>query len=604
MGFEPREKIKDFWRKTLRPWLQDYQWPLVGGLALLAGVLGFLGFRQLYLSRGEAHTLGDIFYLTLQLFSMKSGAVSGPKPWELELARFLALSLTAFAAAKALLVIFHQQFQLLKLRFLKNHVVICGLGRKGLTMAREFRQAGKKVVVLEHDGHNPLLSDCRNLKVLVILGNAANKDHLRKARLLKARHLIAVCGDDGANVEIAVHAAGLLGDHPDKALNCFVHLVDPDLCRLLREREIITGKLPFFRQEFFNIYDSGARALLKDHLDSSGSWKSAARPPHLLIIGLGAMGRSLVLHAARAGWGHYRRTGVPLRLTLVDRKAPDKVEALALSYPRLNEACRITALKMDVQSLEFKKGDFLWDKQGNCDLTDVHVCFDNDTLGLTTALTLYQKLRNRPIPIVVRMGHEAGLAGLLQGIAGCGSGFSNVQVFGLLDRSCRPEVVLGGTHEVMARAIHENYVKECLEEGQTLETNSSLVPWEVLPEYLKESNRQQADHIGVKLKAVNCGIAPLTDWEAGDFQFSDEEVILLAQMEHTRFMEEKKAAGWIYGPGKKDPKRKTHPCLLSWDGLPPEEQIKDINTVRGLPAFLSRVDLQIYRLNQCEQPAE
>jgi hypothetical protein len=129
---------------------------------------------------------------------------------------------------------------------------------------------------------------------------------------------------------------------------------------------------------------------------------------------------------------------------------------------------------------------------------------------------------------------------------------------------------------------------------------------------LKESNRRQADQIGAKLKAVNCGTAPLTDWDAGDFQFSIEEVDRLAQMEHTRWMEEKKSAGWRYSPGEKDDKRKTHSCMLPWigqpgiaqgQGLPEEEKLKDIKTIQGLPSFLSRVDLQIYRLNQCERSA-
>jgi hypothetical protein len=99
----------------------------VGALVLLAGVLGFFGFRKLLLSLGKAHTPWDIFYLTIQLFSMQSGAVPGPKPWELELARFLAPSLSAFTAAKALLAIFHQHLQLLKLRFLWMEEKIGGL---------------------------------------------------------------------------------------------------------------------------------------------------------------------------------------------------------------------------------------------------------------------------------------------------------------------------------------------------------------------------------------------------------------------------------------------------------------------------------------------
>jgi hypothetical protein len=134
------------------------------------------------------------------------------------------------------------------------------------------------------------------------------------------------------------------------------------------------------------------------------------------------------------------------------------------------------------------------------------------------------------------MGHEAGLAGLLQGIEGCVGGFANLQPLGLLDRSCRPEIVLGGTHEVLARAIHEQFISDNPKKEGTPEDKESLKPWDELPEDLKESNRRQADHIWVKLKA-------------GDFQFSDPEVDLLAIREHQRWMEEKKETGWKYAPG-------------------------------------------------------
>jgi hypothetical protein len=43
---------------------------------------------------------------------------------------------------------------------------------------------------------------------------------------------------------------------------------------------------------------------------------------------------------------------------------------------------------------------------------------------------------------------------------------------------------------------------------------------------------------------------------------------------HESWLEEKRAAGWTYGPVK-DPERKTHPCFVPFTGLPPEQQAKD-----------------------------
>jgi len=116
-----------------------------------------------------------------------------------------------------------------------------------------------------------------------------------------------------------------------------------------------------------------------------------------------------------------------------------------------------------------------------------------------------------------------------------------------------------------------------------------------LPEHLKESNRQQADDIGVKLKAVGCGVAPLIDWDAPLFAFEADEIERLARLEHDRWMTARLEEGWRYGP-KKDDDAKTHPCLRPYDQLPPHEQDKDRHAVRQVPHRLAQVGFRVYRL--------
>jgi len=79
-------------------------------MALATLVLGFIGFSKLSTSLGENRSFLDIFYLTLQLITLESGAVPGPVPWELEMARFFAPLIAAYAALRALMLIFRQQF--------------------------------------------------------------------------------------------------------------------------------------------------------------------------------------------------------------------------------------------------------------------------------------------------------------------------------------------------------------------------------------------------------------------------------------------------------------------------------------------------------------
>lgn len=43
---------------------------------------------------------------------------------------------------------------------------------------------------------------------------------------------------------------------------------------------------------------------------------------------------------------------------------------------------------------------------------------------------------------------------------------------------------------------------------------------------------------------------------------------------HKAWAEEKRTAGWTYGPVK-DPAKKEHPCLVPYDQLPVEQRVKD-----------------------------
>lgn len=44
--------------------------------------------------------------------------------------------------------------------------------------------------------------------------------------------------------------------------------------------------------------------------------------------------------------------------------------------------------------------------------------------------------------------------------------------------------------------------------------------------------------------------------------------------QHDAWMADKLADGWVYGPVK-DAEAKTHPCLVPYDQLPPEQRAKD-----------------------------
>ena len=147
---------------------RDYQWFLLGGLWLAALYLGYVGFAHQAAMHNEQSTPLDWFYLTLQLIPLNSGTVPGPVSWELQVARLLLPALTGLAALKALATIFAEQVQMIRLGFMVDHVIICGLGRMGVLLVDQFRARGEKVVVIEHDHDNDYIDLCREQGAIVL----------------------------------------------------------------------------------------------------------------------------------------------------------------------------------------------------------------------------------------------------------------------------------------------------------------------------------------------------------------------------------------------------------------------------------------------------
>jgi hypothetical protein len=590
--------VRGPWRERLRRFWRDWQWYIIGALWVVAIVLGYIGYSRTFSVQGESIPPADILYKTLLLFKLNY-SLSGAVAWELEVARFLAPAVALFTVIQAFAAIYYRQIQISRMRFASDHAVICGLGLKGLLLARAFYDHGFRVVVIERGEVNPLIEECRAFGAVVLTGNATDPEMLRKARVDRARYLVSVFGDDGPNAEVAVNARALTRSRHGKPLTCLVHIVDLQLCNMLREEEMRVTQDENFRLEFFNVFDLGALALLQEHPPFELAGVHGGRTPHLLVVGMGCLGESIVMHATRNLWLGSPMSGEKPRITVIDIAAENRVGSLILRCPRMGNVCELRALQMDTESLEFARGAFLFDADGECDVSMVYICLDNDSHSLTTALTLLQQTRTCHIPIVVRMIRDAGLATLLRGQASKSPGFSDLHAFGLLERTCTLDLLLGGTNEVLARAIHAEYLRNRERQGVALGTDPAVRPWDELREDLKESNRRQADHIGVKLRAVGCGIAPLCDWDAPLFEFTPEEVEKMAEMEHRRWVEERLTESWSHAPGPKDLKHKTSPYLVPWDELP--EDIKDLdrNTVREIPSFLARAGFQV-----CQMPKD
>ena len=77
-----------------------------------------------------------------------------------------------------------------------------------------------------------------------------------------------------------------------------------------------------------------------------------------------------------------------------------------------------------------------------------------------------------------------------------------------------------------------------------------------------------------------------------DFAFDDDEVQLLARLEHERWLEERTAQGFEFGPVRGDRMR---PDLVPWEQLSEEARLRNMQSVRRIPGLLTGVGFQVLR---------
>jgi hypothetical protein len=412
--------------------------------------------------------------------------------------------------------------------------------------------------------------------------------------------VIALSDNDRANAEMAVRVNALCAERNGIPLKCIIHIVDSALWDLLQERQFSGQFFENVRLELFNVYLYGARILVDDFVLRGVSGRFSAYPRHVLIVGMDRLGSNLVVETAREWF--YRRESPKerIRITLIDRGAEEVHALLNARYPGLSSSADIAALNMSVNSPEFIRGEHLIDVDGVTDVDIALICLDEPSEALFTALTLRRRLPAQSIPIVMRVPEESGMADLIRGRADR-DGLVSIQPFGLLERTCTPELVFRGTHEALARALHEEYFRLRGRYRTSDRKDVSNWSWESLPESVREANRRQADHIAELFERIGCGLNILWDWTEAVFKFSGSEVEILSRMKHDLWCSEKIDQGWKYAPGRQDIDAKLHPALLSWNDLPETQKEKNRIVIRQLPKFLARVGLKVSRLESDDQ---
>jgi hypothetical protein len=507
---------------------------LIALIALWA-VLGMIGWDVWEPGdRIQSGVASDVPYLTLWLLTPQ-GDVWGDMPLSLNLARYVGAAIPLlgiiFLAARQIGDALAESLMQLAGA---DHLVVIGEGRDAAQAAETARAEGAAVVLIDPVVTEAQAEDLNQLGVLVIRDDL--RAATRKSALRRARRVVVVGPDAGANLSIAGRAADLMdGDASD----LHVQVEDEDILEMLRQSAAAhAGPGPAPRP--FSLAAAAAR-----HANETLKLWDRSSGLHIATLDSGPFSQAMVRQALILGW----RVGrAPPRVSLWDpsgeiedrwrRMAPGALGDLGAVYD--SPPFRI------VFSRAASIGAFLEEaSEADCWVVESDV-------GVACAASLLAS-RMDAGPVVIVAG-EQPLDPMLPGIHTAVSGFAAGLEPAILPTVDRQAQRLHGAYENRGR---DGYIE--------LGSEASGVRWSILPESLWAANRAAASHIPVKL----------ADADAAGADPRDDRDLLerMAEIEHERWCAERLLNGWR--PGERDNRLKLHPGLAGWQYLDEPTRQKD-----------------------------
>ncbi|MCW3110844.1 MAG: hypothetical protein JWQ09_5350 [Segetibacter sp.] len=92
---------------------------------------------------------------------------------------------------------------------IKDHIIVCGLGRLGYFIVEELLIRKEKVIVIEKNEGSPHLSYFRSLGADIYIGDATLLRVLHDVNIGQARALFSVINSDSNNLEIGLNVRSI-----------------------------------------------------------------------------------------------------------------------------------------------------------------------------------------------------------------------------------------------------------------------------------------------------------------------------------------------------------------------------------------------------------
>ena len=195
-----------------------FRYPIL--VFLLVEIVGSIGF---WIVSGYKATLLDCIYMTfitvatigfgetIDLSNSPGGRVflMGIAMVGIANVTYATSKLTAFILEKDINEALRRRRMQDQIDIMKEHYIICGVGRVGSNVAHELRVTGRAFVGIEEAPAAIELFKEKYERALILHGDCSDDDLLERAGIARAAGLFAVTGDDGKNLLITLSSKQL-----------------------------------------------------------------------------------------------------------------------------------------------------------------------------------------------------------------------------------------------------------------------------------------------------------------------------------------------------------------------------------------------------------
>jgi hypothetical protein len=113
---------------------------------------------------------------------------------------------------------------------IKNHVLVCGLGKLGYFVAEELLNRKEKIIIIEQNENSPRVEHFRNQGVRVYIGDAKSPKVLQDVNVCASKAVYSLIGSDIANLEIGLNARSY-----KPTLRLILRIFDDSMVEMIRE---------------------------------------------------------------------------------------------------------------------------------------------------------------------------------------------------------------------------------------------------------------------------------------------------------------------------------------------------------------------------------